>query len=95
MEKIFFTVPNSNDITFTGVKIAESYNSKQGITIQVFETAKENWLVAFLNRQDHLVRHIVIENKKADELTALLGFDETAKEVYEQIGLNTSKNLDI
>ncbi|MEW8792341.1 hypothetical protein GNE01_21290 [Klebsiella sp. JL973] len=95
MESIFFKVKGQEDVTFDGKLVAHVHDSDSDISTAVYETAKGNWLFTESDNENVLLRSTLIESKSKEELIKLLKFTDRAKEIYSQLGIETTKKLDI
>ncbi|WP_313018865.1 hypothetical protein [Atlantibacter hermannii] len=95
MQNIILKVDGQPDISFIGDLVAEEVDPNNGGHTKVFATEKGHWLVAMTNMREILIQHKVINNQSHDELISTLGFSNLAKSIYQQLGINTAKNLDI
>jgi len=95
MEKIVLRVSEGQDISFTGQLAAEGLESNKGKRISLYDTEKGNWLLAVTNMNGFLLEHEVLTEKSAEQLVKLLGYTSYAKDIYAQLGFDTSNKLDI
>jgi len=95
MEKIFLKVQNGRDITFVGQEVAHQHNPVNDTALRVYETEKGSWFIALTSNEDILLKHEIIENKSVEKLVEKLGYEDLAKSLYEKLGIDTAKNLDI
>lgn len=95
MEDIFFKVKDGRDIRFVGKEVAHEHNPDNDVAYRIYETDKGNWVLTASSNEDLLLQHKIFENKSTDELVNFLGFSDTAKSLYEKLGIDTSQKLDI
>ncbi|QJT80422.1 hypothetical protein [Kosakonia sp. MUSA4] len=95
MESVFFKVNGQEDVTFDGKLVAHVHDSDSDVSRAVYETPKGNWFYTESDNENVLLRSIVIENKSKEELIKILKFTDLAKVIYSQLGIETTKKLDI
>lgn len=95
MERVLLKVNGAPDVAFVGEDVARVYDSFADVLTTIYETEKGNWFLAVTNNESVLVRQKVIENKSAEDLKNVLGYSDLAKSLYEQLGIDTTNNLDI
>ncbi|WP_139016377.1 hypothetical protein [Pantoea agglomerans] len=95
MERIVLKVDGGADIAFNGEPVAHAHDQPTDVSTTVYDTEKGHWLLAATNDRDFLLQHKVIENKSVETLTKILGHTQVAKSLYDQLGIDTTQNLDI
>lgn len=95
MERIVLKVEGGPDIAFNGECAAHVHDQPTDVSTAVYDTEKGHWLLAATNNRDVLLDYKVIENKSVETLTSILGHTKIAKSIYEQLGIDTTQNLDI
>lgn len=88
-ELIILRRNNAKDVEFTGAVVARNSN------VLVYETPKGHWVCSAFDMHGNSVRHDIIENKNAEKLHELLGDNDTAKNIYSDLGLNFNEKLDL
>lgn len=95
MENITLRVEGKPDVSFTGKLVANVDLSNAHDKLAVFETAKNHWFIARMDRYGYLRSHTLIENKDESKLIEHLKYTDDAKVLYRQMGVNYTQQLDI
>ncbi|POW23578.1 hypothetical protein [Pectobacterium atrosepticum] len=88
-EEITLSIKDKQDITFNGKLACKSFNT------HIYETQKGHWLLAEGDGFGTYDKYVVIEDKDQGKLVALLGYSSQSKSIYQQLGLDITKKLEI